>query len=185
MGPARLAQPRQQCKENLVMSTRHRLPRFPRRALALTLVTCAALGAATLTPVHAAGGAFTASYSGTFKETGNCITSSCTVTLSGKGSASFLGASSESATLKGQACKTSTGTGILRSTVTSSNSLTMTVTGKVCLGSSGITISGTYKVAGGTGAFKGATGSGTITGTATVGTSGTYKDSWKGTLTYP
>ncbi len=158
---------------------------------ARTLVASGALTAlvAGLTlagPVQAAGGALSAHHSGTATPVGSCNTSSCTVDVSGTGTATFIGANKEtgqlSATFNGGSCGSGSGTLTMTSSSNPANSVTAAVAGRVCLNFLTLSIRVTYTITGGTGTFAHAAGSGHIKATASL--SGSYHDRWSGTLTY-
>lgn len=175
-----------------------------RRTLLTALVTLSVVGtgAAAATPARAAsgahtytmpltsGGAFTATMGGIFTFIGCPSSVGCTLVLTGRGPASFLGKSRDTTVISltglSLPCVQVGGTSVLTSTVTPANAVTTSFTGSLCLRNppiKGLSFILNYTVTGGTGAYSGATGSGTILGA--VAFDRTYADAWKGTLTYP
>lgn len=160
-----------------------------RSMVMMLAATAAALGPFFLSPASAAGGTFIAFHGGTFKIVSCSPVAPCSVTLAGKGGAAFMGADTEAGNLAVKItipCSPTNGTMRLTSTITSTNSLSATVTGQICLQqqiTSGLRISLRYTFTGGTGAFANATGTGIISGTALL-KGGTYRDVWYGTLNY-
>lgn len=134
------------------------------------------------------GGTFTASYSGTW--TGAChvheFLTTCKYKLTGTGSGSYIGTSTITADAK---CYVTNGfptgwgtSAVLRSEKRSKNNITIIVKSFLA-GECGY--SADYKVRGGHGRFKGATGGGSvsISGLSASG-SGDFSSSLQGTLTF-
>jgi hypothetical protein len=135
-------------------------------------------------PARAAGGPFSAAYSGRYTLVGCGPNFPGTFKLSGTGTASFLHRSQESALLYGNFCAGWSGGATLTSFKHSNNSISASVhwggfhRGIPC----GANDTWEFTVTGGTGKFAAATGSGTVT--ITCKSSGTYTDTWTGTLQY-
>ena len=177
--------------------------RFLRRvSMAALVVTLLGAGLA-VRPAAAAGGAFTATYSGAFTLT-NCpllgvLRTACVLHLNSTGFASDpnLGASTETGTLVANLnllplqCGSEFGVITLRSTQTPANSVTVVVRGQICAPLLGGLLGGKapftlqYRVVRGTGALSTASGQGTITGTdrfSLLAARGEATDQWSGSL---
>ncbi|MBA3948283.1 MAG: hypothetical protein H0X37_27515, partial [Herpetosiphonaceae bacterium] len=166
----------------------------------LTLVVAALLGISmATTPVSAAGGTFTAAYSGGFTLS-NCpllgiLRTACKLNLNASGTAKFLGPSRETGNFVANLnllplqCGSMTGTTKLTSLATPTNSVTAVLNGQVCAPLLGGLLGGTapftlnYRIVGGTGAFSNARGQGTVKGTLQLhllSGNGQYSDHWSG-----
>lgn len=148
-----------------------------RAALAAFAATAFALGPALLSPAAAAGPyPFIAIDSGAFRVTSCVPPTPCTVTLNGTGGASYLGKTTESASLQVSIkipCSPTSGTATLAEAKSPTKAITATVTGTICVQNpitAGLKINFNYTFPG---------GHGVITGTAVL-KAGTYTDHWKG-----
>jgi hypothetical protein len=131
------------------------------------------------------GGRFTAAYSGTFSKDGDC-SATATFNYKGNGSAKFLHSSSEqiSVTLY-CGSREAAGSATLTSVQHSGDSITASVSSTdFQLPCHNFTMS--YTVTGGTGRFRGASGSGTIVlkEPSRQCTYQKYSDKWSGTLKF-
>lgn len=136
-----------------------------------------------------AGGAFTATMAGIFTFLGCPTGLGCTLILTGGGPATVLGQTRETTVLRvtglSPPCGQVASSSMLTATVTTSDAVTASVTGTLCLRLPpirGLAFALTYTITGGRGAYSGAHGNGTITGA--IGFNRTYRDAWTGTLFY-
>ncbi len=145
--------------------------------------------------------AFSAFHQGRFTLS-NCpllgvLRTSCKLALNGSGRASLLGDTIETGILTANLnllpleCGSMRGFIKLTQRDNPDNSVTVIATGQICAPLLGGILGGTapytlnYRVVRGTGAFEGATGSGTIRGSANfnlLSGSGSYSDFWQGNL---
>lgn len=151
--------------------------------LAALLITGSAVAADT--PFH--GGSFTAHNAGSATIQPGCnLSTSCTVLLTGTGTATYLGSVKESGSFTGKIthypCGTGSGSTTMTSATTPSNAVTAVVTGRACLKNGGLQITAAYRFTSGKGVFVKAAGTGMLTGTFKF--TKTYTDTWTGTLTY-
>jgi hypothetical protein len=148
------------------------------KMLVYTVASAALVAIATAAPSQGAGGAFSASYSGAYLLHGR--PSSFTVTFSGNGKASFLGASAESGKELIECPSPSRCTGSGSATLVShfrpADSVMATLS---CTETCGVW---KWSLSGGTGKFAHATGSGKWT--IRPHRPGGYTDQWTGTLNY-
>ena len=160
----------------------------------------ALLGVGTGSHVSAAsGGPFSANYEG-HVTLSNCTPprQDCVLHLSGLGHARYLERSRETATLHADLnllplqCGAVSGTATLTAAATPGDTVSADVHGQICAPAGGLTGGPVpfflkYRVDGGTGIFKNASGTGTLQGAARFdflkGT-GTYEDTWRGRLTF-
>lgn len=132
----------------------------------------------------AKGGMFNGAYSGTRKTTGSCAkTGYEAISYSGKGTASFLGPSSESGGIKiygggglGQ-CKFTGGSFTLTSSKHPTDKISLSVSPPNIMGNPV-----TYTITGGSGRFAKATGSGTWS--LANRRHDTYSDKWSGSISF-
>jgi len=145
--------------------------------------------------------AFTAVHRGEFALS-NCpllgvLRTSCKLALNGSGRASLLGDTIETGNLTANLNLLPLECGELRGVIrltqrdAPDNSITTVVNGQICAPLLGGILGGNapftlnYRVINGTGAFAGATGTGTIRGTANfnlLSANGSYSDLWRGNL---
>ena len=129
------------------------------------------------------GGRFRAAYSGTYSKSGDC-SDTATFTYKGNGNARFLHSSSEETKFTWFCgSRGATGSATLTSTQVPRDSVTASVSSTNFDGPcDGFTMS--FKVTGGTGRFRHASGSGTIVFTPSSECSYSYSDKWRGRLKY-
>ena len=185
------------------MSMNRVIPRLRRPLLtALLTLSVVGAGAAAASPARAvaaaraysmpltSGGAFTATLAGFFTFIGCPSGANCTLVLTGRGPATYLGNTRDTTVISlaglSLPCAPVSGESVLTSTATTGAAVTANITGSLCIRIppiKGLTFQLNYTITGGRGAFSGASGSGTITGA--VNFHRAYQDVWKGTLTYP